>query len=1150
MGAELEPVAMTSQNFDFLRPTFNLLADEATYAEGYAHSDPSAAVWKLRIFAEHAVATIYRTRNLPRPFRADLNDCLQEAAFKQSVPWVVVDKLNILRLRGNKAAHGEQFAPIVALQLLREAFDIATWIHLAVARQKQELLPRYTPPVPVATVAAAPAADTKALQARAATLEQELERERARFEALLAEAESHRKQLEEAERTAATSATELSRLKAEGEQAAKVLSFNERETRHKLIDTLLLDAGWNVGENGKSTDEVGQEILLSKVPEEGGGDGYADYILWGDDGKPLAVIEAKKAAKDMENGRVQAWSYAVALEKQYGVRPVIFYTNGREISVWDDVAPAGWDTAYKSTPRRLFGFYSKRSLLALIAKRRRRPLSSLPINKDIINRLYQFETVQRTAERFHEGRRKALWVLATGTGKTRVAIAFCDLLIRAGWADRILFLCDRRELRKQAYQVFNRFMPESSRVIVTSELTVEEKTKGRVFLATYPAMINLYETLDPGFFDLVIADESHRSIYNRYRDLFLYFDALQLGLTATPVGNIDHNTYRLFGCENKLPTANFTLDEAVGHAPPYLVPPKVVPTSTKFLRNGIKYSQMSDEERAALEEDIDDPHEVEFEAADIDRQIFNRDTTRKLLRNLMDQGLRDSTGSRPGKTIVFARSRKHAGHIREVFEEMYPQYGGSFTAVIEHEEPRAEALIEAFKEPAKEPVIAISIDMLDTGIDVPEVVNLVFAKPVKSFVKFWQMVGRGTRLCENLFGPGKHKKEFYVFDPWRLFENFGTDYDEEDPPRQRSLLERLFEARIELLAAAIDALDEPLVQHTTRLIVRDLEDLRAAGSLTVKEKWRELEQLCSVERIAPLSAATRADLLSIAAPLMNERNVRGDEASYRFDLLSTELSVELLRKGGRVADLRARVEEDVELLHKAHPAVKAKADSIHKVRNKEFWENVAARDIEALREDLRGVMQHRVDPSPGSVGPRFIDLPDQVIHGEAYSPPLSSADLMPYKERVRAVILQHFASDPVLLRLQTRKAVTESEIEHLAKLILKFDERADLKRLAAHDPITRGSLASTLRGIVGLESEAVEHAFIDFLGKHPTMTAKQTQFLARLQEHIAKNGGMEAERLYEEPFTQMETLFPANDVNAILGIVGQFSLSPPSQRVS
>lgn len=1137
---------MTSQNFDFLRPTFNSLADEATRAERHVHGDPGAAVWRLRVFAERAVATIYIERKLPRPFRADLNDCLQEEAFLQSVPRVVVDKLDLLRIRGNKAAHGDLFHSADALQLLREAFDIAAWIHLAVAGRSTDLLPRYTPPAPTP---AAPAVDTKALHARAANLEKELERERAKFEALLAEAENNRKKLEEAERTAATSASELSRLKAQGEQAAKVLSFNERETRHKLIDALLLDAGWNVGENGKNTDEVGQEILLAKIPEEGGGPGFADYILWGDDGKPLAVIEAKKAAKDMENGRVQAWSYAVALEKQYGFRPVMFYTNGREIMIWDDVAPAGWDAAYKSTPRRLFGFYSKRSLLALIAKRKRRPLSSVPINKDIIDRLYQIEAVQRTSERFHEGRRKALWVLATGTGKTRVAIAFCELLIRAGWADRILFLCDRRELRKQAYQAFTSFLPDAARVIVSSELTVDQKTKGRVFLATYPAMMNLYPTLDPGFFDLVIADESHRSIYHRYRDLFLYFDALQLGLTATPVGKIDYNTYKLFGCENKLPTANYTLDEAVSHLPPYLVPPKVIPTTTKFLRKGIKYSEMTEEERAALEQDIDDPHEVEHEAADIDRQVFNRDTTRQLLRNLMEQGLRDATGTRPGKSIIFARNRKHAAHIREVFEEMYPQYGGSFVAVIEHEEPRAELLIDLFKDPAKEPIIAISIDMLDTGIDVPQVVNLVFAKPVKSFVKFWQMVGRGTRLCKDLFGPGEHKKEFYVFDPWGLFEYFGAAYKEEEPPRQRSLLERLFEARIELLAAAIDGLDEPLVQATTGLIVQDLEDLRAAGSLTVKERWRELEMLSDAERIAPLSPATRADLLSIAAPLMRERNIRGNEAAYRFDLLLTELSVELLRKGGRVADLRARVEGDVELLHKAHPAVKAKAGSIHKVRSKDFWKGATPGDIELLRQDLRGVMHHRVDPSPGSVAPRVIDVPDTVVGGEAYYPALSGAELMPYKERVRAVVLQHFASAPVLLRLKARKAVTEAEIEELARLILEIDDRADLKRLAAHDPITRGSLASTLRGLVGLEPEAVEEAFVDFLSKHPSMTAKQTQFLARLQEHIAKNGGMEVDRLFEEPFTQMEALFPENDVDAILGIVEQFSLLPPSERV-
>ena len=363
--------------------------------------------------------------------------------------------------------------------------------------------------------------------------------------------------------------------------------------------------------------------------------------------------------------------------------------------------------------------------------------------------------------------------MATGTGKTRVAVALCDALIRARWVRRILFLCDRRELRKQAYNAFKDYLPGEPRTLITAD-TAHDRDK-RIYLATYPAMMKCYQTFDVGFFDLIIADESHRSIYNRYRDLFAYFDALQVGLTATPVQFVSRDTFGMFRCEAGDPTFNYGFAEAINHVPPYLVPFEVQTHTTPFLREGIRYSQMTREQRDKLEAEDPEPALVEYDREVVDRRVFNKDTNRLILRNLMEQGIRDGTGSRVGKSIIFARDHNHAVLLQALFDEMYPQYAGSFCRVIDHYDPRAEELIDEFKGLVDRPklTIAISVDMLDTGIDVPGIVNLVFAKPVYSYVKFWQMIGRGTRLCPNLFGPGKDKTHFLIFDHWGNFEWFG-----------------------------------------------------------------------------------------------------------------------------------------------------------------------------------------------------------------------------------------------------------------------------------------------------------------------------------------------------------------------------------------
>jgi len=1120
---------MMSRNFEFLRGKRPALADMAGFAERYAHEDPSSSLIKQRSFVEHVVAAIYDRYRLEPPYSDNLNDLMNAEPFRHSVPPVVQNKLHTVRKAGNHAAHPRRLITSrMSLDCLENLFDIARWFHVQVDGGDRSAAPKFVSPPPEPEGAA-----------KTKDAIEKLRLAEAKYESVLVALEEETRKRLAAERSAAEHATELERLMEEGQKVAHFLQFNEETTRRRLIDESLVDAGWDVGANGANTEDVRQEVRLTTMPTPSG-EGFADYVLYGDDGKPVAVVEAKKTAKDAHEGAEQARIYASCLERETGKRPVIFFTNGADIFLWDDAQGYPW--------RAVYGFYSKDSLEYLIHQRaNKKALAIVEPNLDIADRLYQLEAIKRVCERFATNFRKALLVQATGTGKTRVAISLCDILMRAGWAKRILFLCDRRELRRQADRVFKEFMPGEPRVIVGAE-TANDRDK-RIYLATYPAMMSCYQLFDVGFFDLIIADESHRSIYKKFKPLFKYFDALEVGLTATPVRFIERNTYELFGCEDRDPTSSFGLDDAIQSTPPFLVPFRVVRVSTHFRRTGFRYKEMTSEQQAELEDQEPEAEHVDYEPEDIDKYFFNRDTTRLIWRSLMDDGIREETGSHVGKTIVFARSHKHAVHMADVFSEMYPQYGSTFCRVIDNHEPRAEQLIDDFKDPGNELTIAISVDMLDTGIDVPEVVNLVFAKPVRSYVKFWQMIGRGTRLRRNLFGPGRDKTEFLIFDHWSNFWFFDFAYKEVQPSPHKSLLQHLFEARIELAQAALDRMDQVAFEAAAGLIIGDVRAVRDTNAIDARDHWRELETLADGDHVHQFAAATKADLLSVVAPLQHLRTIRGDEDAYRFDLLMTRLQVELLRGGPsapKVQDLRARVEEAVELLAKNQNPVKAKADAVKQVRDKDFWAAVEVHQLEGLRRELRGIMKYQQIPAAARLAPLVYDVTDNDFAAKAYIPRLEGLDLVEYKRRVEAVLRERFANNSILQRVRAGQVVREDELEQLARLVLQIDDKANVKSLIGHDPETRRSLLAVFRGLVGLDAAAVEKAFTGFVHKHPRLSAQQLRFLQLLQNHIAQNGGIEIERLYEPPFTtihaeSVDGVFPApGDVDEILAILSAF----------
>ena len=1116
---------MKSVNFEILRESWPELAAFGGFAESYAHADPASALVKLRLFAENLTKDIYRDLRLPKPDQPAFVDLLKNDAFAAITPKVVLNKLHALRIHGNKAAHGEPVHAQHSLWLLKEAHDLARWLCIQYGKAKADQLPAFTQP----------ATSHKANARERRQILEKLAAQEAQMEALLAELDEARLKAGAAEKEAA----ELKELASTAQAAADELHFSEAETRTRLIDSFLASAGWDVGEDLKSTGQVGKEVALDGQPTTTG-TGYADYVLWDDNGNPLAVIEAKKTAVDAERGRHQAKLYADSLEEKYRHRPIVFYTNGFDIWIWDD--------AQNFPPRKLYGFYSKDSLqhLANYQRAQKKPLDTIEINDQIVDRLYQMEAIKRVTECFAQRHRKALIVQATGTGKTRVAIALTDLLIRAGWVKRVLFLCDRKELRKQAKNAFNDFLTEPIR-IVTSR--VKSNASERVFLATYPAMRKVFQSFDPGFFDLIIADESHRSIYNVYGDIFHYFDCHQVGLTATPVDFVTRNTFRLFDCEGQLPTANYDLEQAVNDR--YLTPFEVYEHTTQFLREGITLDVLSAEQIEQLEEQGEDPAQYDFSSEQIDKVIYNKDTNRVILRNLMENGQKDATGQVPGKTIIFARNHQHAMLLRQLFDEMYPQYGGEFCQAIDNYDPRAEQLIDDFKGKGTndELTIAISVDMLDTGIDIPEILNLVFAKPVKSPVKFWQMIGRGTRLCPDIFGPGQDKGVFRIFDHWGNFARFGMGYKPAEPIQGKSLAQLVFEARLKLAETALQKSEVAVFDTIIELISRDIQAL-PEETIAVREMWKEKRALSQPEVLKAFAPATVARLRQEIAPLMQWRNIRGFGDALALDLLIARMQHAVVRGSGQLADLKIDLMDRLAALKMHLNPVREKAEIIKRAKSDAFWTDVSVADLENVRIALREIMHHRAHGGSQGVPPKLVDITEdqgQTLFARR-SASLKSVDMKAYQQMIEAELKRHFETNPVLKKIRAGEPVSDREIDALVSLVLTQNPDVQREHLEEFFSDTTAPLYLTIRTIVGMDPEAVREKFASFVQKHPKLTAKQTRFLALLQNHIARYGTIEVERLYDAPFTVIDADGPEGvfenegDLSDLIDIVRSFGL--------
>lgn len=841
-------------------------------------------------------------------------------------------------------------------------------------------------------------------------------------------------------------------------------------------------------------------------------------------GPAVSIVEAKRTKKDARIGQQQAKLYADCLEQMKGQRPIIFFTNGYETWLWDD---------QQYPPRKVQGFYKNDELQLLINRRSSlKDLTSATINKAIVERYYQLEAIRRVGEDFQKRKlRKALLVMATGTGKTRTVIALIELLQKCNWIKRVLFLADRNALLSQAGNAFKEHLPHSSPVDITK---IKDDTTSRIVLSTYPTMMNCIDEakggnkrFSPGHFDLIVIDEAHRSIYQKYRAIFEYFDSLLLGLTATPRSEVDRNTYQLFELEKGVPTYYYELAQAVTDG--YLVPPKAHSVPLKFQREGVTYNQLSEDEQLEYEELFWDEEQggmpEKIDSGALNNWLFNIDTVDKVLEHLMRHGLKVEGGDRLGKTIIFAKNHNHALFIQERFDANYPHLKGSFCRVIDNYETYAQNILDDFSVLQNDPTIAISVDMLDTGIDVPEVLNLVFFKLVRSKTKFHQMMGRGTRLCKELFGPGQDKQEFYVFDYCQNFEFFSENPEGIESASQESLGKKLFKKRLQLLVnlqqpeyPATDA-EQGLRNELTDTLHDEVCRMNP-DNFMVRPHRRHRDKYVKQDVWQNLNAEDLLELNLHLAGLPTELP-KEDETAKRFDLLILNLQLALLEKSGSFSRYQDTVKDIAEGLEaKATiPMVAAQLDLIQELQTDSWWQDVTLPMLEQVRQRLRNLVAF-LDKGERRIV--YTDFTDTIgDHQPVYAPGYANADEMKqYKKKVEQFIRDH-ANHITINKLRMNRQITRQDLDELERLLFASTEvgsRQQFEQVFGHHQ----SLGLLIRKLVGLERQAAIEAFGEFL-HNSTYSATQIRFVEQIISYLTRNGAMDPGLLYEPPFTDLHS---------------------------
>lgn len=1082
-------------NFDHFLPDpdFASFAPAAAAAEKIYQISSADCVLTCRRCLEAAVKWMYSVdAGLTLPYDTRLAALMDGGAFRDIVGPDLWKRLKLIRQLGNQAAHGggrklKASQAALCLENLYLFLDFiaycygGNYIERPFDPKLLDAKPEPVPPVPPA-----PSVD---------------------LEALIEENKALKAQLT------------ARRTEQQPTYVPKPLDLSEYETRKIYIDAMLLDAGWTEGKDWLN------EVELSGMPNKSG-TGYADYVLYGADGRPLAVIEAKRTCADVSKGRQQAKLYAGILEKKYGRRPVVFLTNGFDTRIDDGQYPE----------RKAAAIYSRRDLEKLFNLRAMRTsLAGAAVNKDIAGRWYQDSAVKAVCDAFEKNRRKALLVMATGSGKTRTVIALCDVLLRHGWVKNILFLADRNSLVTQAKRSFVNLLPSLS---VTNLCEEKDNTAARCVFSTYQTMMNCVDSVEDeegklftcGHFDLVVCDEAHRSIYNKYRDIFNYFDAPLVGLTATPKDEIDKNTYEVFELESGEPTYGYELSQAVADG--FLVDFMSVETRLKFLEEGISYDELSAEDREAYENTFEDengelPEKISSSA--LNEWVFNEDTIREVLSILMTHGLRIDYGEKLGKTIIFAKNHLHAEKILEIFGREYPDLPG-YAMVIDNYMTYAQSAIDDFSDPKKLPQIAISVDMLDTGIDVPEILNLVFFKKVMSKAKFWQMIGRGTRLCPGLID-GADKEKFYIFDFCGNFEFFRMNNKGNPAVSRLPLQGAVFQlkAQIAYKLQELACQTEELTAFRQGLVEDIIAKVQSLNreNFAVRQHLRYVEKFSMPESYAALSYEDTLMLQEEVAPLIAPDE--DDPKAVRFDALMYGIELACL-----AGEKYTRARND--LLKKVQgiagvaniPAIQAQSGLIDKILHTNYLDDAGINEFEKIRENLRDLVKY----IPVELARYTTDFDDEVLSIDWKESQLENDDLINYRAKAEYYVRQH-QDEAVIAKLKGNVPLTPEDVAALERILWsEVGSQQDYEAEIGAKP-----LGEFVREIVGLDMHAAKEAFSQYL-TDTSLDSRQIYFVNQIVEYIVRNGMMkDLSVLQEPPFTDQGSVVEVfTDISLWMGI--------------
>jgi len=1105
-------------NFGFLAEIteYTMFSAAAIEAEKVWASSPAMCAVGCRKALELAVKWVYSAdKTISMPYKDNLQSLIHEPSFRFALDSQTWGKLPFVIRLGNLAVHTEKSVNKAdALLSLESLFEFIEWVDYCYGSDYVE---RHFDPalIPAEKVAV----DEKKIKEQESLIEQK---------------DSEIKALQD--KIAAMSAALTAGKEAKQQKRTfKPADLSEFKTRKIYIDVDLKFMGWKFG--GTDAD-VWEEYEVNDMNGVFGQKGYADYVLFGRDGLPLAVIEAKRSSKDPNIGRKQAVLYADCLERKFGRRPMMFTTNGFETYFWDDMS---------SPQRKVSGFFTKSDLEKLMNRREtRKKLNAITIDDKITDRYYQKEAIRAVCEHIEEGFRKALLVMATGTGKTRTASSLTDVLSRGGYVTNILFLADRTALVKQAKDDFKNYLPDMSLCNLCSN---KDDRNARIVFSTYPTILNSIDNtktkdgvplFSPAHFDLIITDESHRSIFKKYRAIFDYFDAIMVGLTATPKTDVDRNTYDFFEVENGVPTYAYDYETAV-YTDHVLVPYYNYEVKTKFLEEGITYDDLSEEDKERYEDDFaEDGYMPDFiPSAQLNKFVFNEKTVDTVLQDLMERGIKVEGGDRLGKSIIFAQNKDHAEYIVQRFNKLYPKYNGRFAHRITCDDTYAQTIIDDFKQKDM-PVIAVSVDMMDTGIDVPECVNLVFFKKVRSKTKFWQMIGRGTRLCKGLScidsidGEYTDKCRFLIFDYCGNFEYFREHQNGYETGETKSLTENIFCKQVRL----IHSLQESAFTGTEYQDFRsELVDICYKGVcnlsddlVSVRLQKQYVEKFRHKDSFNMISDMDKYELTKYIAPLITSTDT--DEYAKRFDNFMYGMMLANIEQLPTMGYLKQQLVLTAELLEKKAtiPQVQQKITLIKDIQTDDFWKNIGILTMENVRKELRNLMQflRGGDPKPKI----FTKLDDPVIdsqQGQALGP---GYDFEDYRKKVNRYIEDH-KNDTVIYKLNHNQPLFKADYDELERILTQeLGDSEDYKREYGDTPF--GLL---VRKIAKLDHDSAMDAFSKFINDS-SLNQKQIEFILKIINHIENNGYIEDVKIlmkppFDKPYSFVK-MFDPQTRNALL----------------